>query len=86
MRRSRKSRRTVTHLIDRRPQLTQKAPNRDKVTKQINLGTVLPAPEVHTPTPAPARPKPRMMTPPPTERAATPRARAEDPDGGAAEA
>ncbi len=51
----------VTPLIDPPTELTQKAPNRAKVTKQINLGTILPTPEQRTPAP----PRPRRMAPPP---------------------
>ncbi|MCU1257859.1 MAG: TonB family protein [Bryobacterales bacterium] len=57
--------RRITPLVDPPTELTQKAPNHEKVTKQLNIGTILPSPEVHTPKPERPRPKPRMMTPPP---------------------
>jgi TonB family protein len=57
----------ITPLVDPPTQLTQKAPNRDKITKQINIGNVVPTPVVRTPAPQPvSKPAPRMMAPPPT--------------------
>jgi TonB family protein len=51
-------------LVDLPTQLTQKAPNLNKVTKQLNIGTIEPTPQAQTPKALPPRPKPRRMTPP----------------------
>jgi protein TonB len=61
--------RRITPLVDPPTQLTQKAPNRDKVTKQLNIGNVAPTPALRTPAPRPA-PQAAQQAAPPTPRAA----------------
>jgi TonB family protein len=48
--------RHVTPLIEPLTELTQKAPNTAKVSKEINAADVQPKPRIHTPAPAPASP------------------------------
>ncbi|MDQ6675756.1 MAG: TonB family protein [Acidobacteriota bacterium] len=57
----------VTHLIDPPTELTQKAPNRGKLSKELIAEAILPRPQVRHPSPAPITR--RMSSPPPTPKA-----------------
>jgi TonB family protein len=59
----------VTHLIDPPTQLTQKAPNRKEVSKELKLEAIKPRPAVPNPAPAPAARK--TFSPPPVQVART---------------
>jgi len=69
----------VTHLIDPPTELTQKAPNRGKLSKELIAEAILPRPQVRQPSPAPVTR--RMAAPPPTPQteAAKPQAAMEPP-------
>lgn len=55
--------RRVTHLVDPPTELTQRAPNRAKLSKELAIEAIQPHPEVRKPTPAPVTR--RAMAPPP---------------------
>ena len=59
----------VTPLIDPPTQLTQKAPNRKEVAKELKLEAIKPKPIVPNPSPAPAARK--TFSPPPVQLAQT---------------
>ncbi len=55
--------RRVTPLVDPPTQITQKAPNRNPVSKELNIEAIRPKPAVKMPSPAPAAHK--TFSPPP---------------------
>src|SRR5438132_2731844 len=66
--------RRVTPLIEPLTELTQKAPNTGKISKEINAADVEPRPRIHTPPPAPASPpkiRPSPAPPPQVARQAS---------------
>ena len=67
--------RRVTPLIEPLTELTQKAPNTGKISKEINAADLEPKPRIHTPAPAPVSPpklKPAPAPPVQTARQASP--------------
>lgn len=57
----------VTHLFTP-ADLTQKAPNKGKVSKELTVESIAPRPKLQAPSPAPAvRPVPRSFEPPPAQ-------------------
>ena len=59
--------RRVTHLVDPLIELTQKAPNKKPLSKELNIETVVPRKEIKSPAAAPQRPK--TFSPPPAQPA-----------------
>ncbi len=57
----------VTHLVDPPFELTQKAPNKKPLSKELNIETIVPHKAVKSPAPAPERPK--TFSPPPAQPA-----------------
>jgi TonB family protein len=69
--------RTITPLVEPLTELTQKAPNTGKITKEFSAADVEPRPRVHVaptppPAPKPAPPKAAVIPPMPVPKAAAP--------------
>lgn len=65
--------RIITPLVYPPKELTQKAPNTEKVSKSLNVEALLPQPKVNLPVSRPSTTRPRALAPPPTP-ASKPRA------------